>query len=233
MARHSHWHNIQITKGKADAKRAGAFTKASKTITVAVKEGGSDPNFNFKLRMAIESAKAVNLPKDVIDRAIARGAGGGDQVALEEVLYEGFGPDGVAFLIEAVTDNRNRTVSELKTRASKNGGSLGNPGTVKWMFDKKAVVRVVGEVDELSLIEAGADDIRVDEQGTIILADQKHLQTIKEVLEKSGVAVVSAGIEFIPNTIVSIDDDIRAQLDVLVEAIEENDDVVNVYSNEA
>ncbi len=167
MARHSHWHNIQLKKGKTDAKRANIFAKLAKNITVAAKDGGGDPAFNFKLRMAVDAAKSVSLPRENIERAIQRGTGGGEGGVLEEVIYEGFGPGGVAFLVVCLTDNRNRTVAEVKTAAAKNGGTIGAVGSVMWMFEKKGIVSFENtssvkdrDAFELAMIEAGADDVR-------------------------------------------------------------------------
>ncbi|HCU32015.1 TPA: YebC/PmpR family DNA-binding transcriptional regulator, partial [Candidatus Uhrbacteria bacterium] len=140
MSGHSHFHNIQTVKGKADAVRGKVFSKLAKNITIAAKDGGGDPSFNFKLRVAIDAAKAVNMPKDNIERAVNRGVGGGEDTVLEEVVYEGFGPGGVAILVQCLTDNRNRTAADIKTQVSKAGGNIGAPGSVMWMFEKKGVV---------------------------------------------------------------------------------------------
>lgn len=227
MARHSHWHNIQITKGKVDAKRAKVFTKLAKKLTIAAREGVGLPS-------AIEAARAANMTKDAIERAIARGTGGGESRQLEEVMYEGFAPGGVAVLIAAVTDNRNRTVSELKTIASKNGGSIGAPGTVRWMFDHKAVVRVEDRHPEaeLDLIEAGADDILTDDHGMTIIGEVKQLQAIKAVAEKLGFAVTSAELEYVASQKVIVPLGAQQNFEDFIEAIEDNDDVVNVYTND-
>lgn len=227
MARHSHWHNIQLTKGKADAKRAKLFTKFVKKITVAAREG-------VGLQSAIDAARAVNMTKEAIDRAIARGTGGGEGANLEEMLYEGFAPGGVAMLVAAVTDNRNRTVSELKLIASKNGGSIGAPGAVKWMFEHKAVVRVEGvhPEAELDLIEAGADDILTDEQGTTIIADVKQLQALKAAIEKLGFPIVSAELEYVAKQKTAVPPGSQQAFEDFIEVMEDNDDVVNVYTND-
>lgn len=228
MARHSHWHNIQLTKGKADAKRAKVFTKVAKKITVAAREGAG-------LQSAIDAARAVNMTKDAIDRAIARGTGGGEGANLEEVLYEGFAPGGVAVLIAAVTDNRNRTVAEIKTIATKAGGSIAAPGAVKWMFDQKAVVRVGGAVSddvELVLIDAGAEDLQAAEEGTTIIAGATSLQTIKEVVQQQGLEVVSAELEYVANQKTAVPPEQQEAFEKFIDAVEENDDVVSVYSND-
>lgn len=228
MARHSHWHNIQLKKGKADARRAGAFSKLAKNITVAAREGGSDPSFNFKLRMAVDAAKAVSMPKDNIDRAIQRGAGGGEGGSIEEVVYEGFGPGGVAVLVVCLTDNRNRTVSEVKLAASKAGGSIGASGSVMWMFEKKGVVRA-RIVDEMSLIEAGAEDIVPLDDLTEIVCEVKDLQ---KVASAAG-GVENAAIEYVAkNRTVVSDSETKETLDAFVEALENLDDVDAVFTNE-
>ncbi len=240
MARHSHWHNIQVKKGKADAVKAKAFTKLAIAVTLAAKEGGGDPTFNFKLRMAIDAARAANMTNDKIERAVARGLGTGEGGQVEEVLYEGFGPGGAAVLIEGVTDNRARTVAEVKMIVSKNGGSIGASGSVKWMFDRKAVVRIEADqlpqdrdAFELTLIEAGADDIQSAEEGVTVLGNVKSLQMIKEAAEAQGCIIASAGFEYIPNQTVALSDADSGALEALVGVIEENDDVVSVYTNEA
>jgi len=241
MARHSHWHNIQLTKGKADAKRAQMFSKFAKGITLAAKEGGADPSFNFKLRVAIDAAKAVNMPKDNIERAIARGAGGGEGVTLEEVVYEGFAPGGVAILVQCLTDNRHRTVAEVKNIVSKHGGSIGASGSVMWMFEKKGVVGLSDaglikdrEAFELAMIEAGADDIQWVHDGVQVICSAADLKKTMEAWEMIGVKANGAGLEYIAKNTVTIEDlAVAGQVSELVEALEENDDVNAVFTNEA
>jgi YebC/PmpR family DNA-binding regulatory protein len=229
MARHSHWHNIQLKKGKADARRAGAFSKLAKNITVAAREGGGDPSFNFKLRMAVDAAKAVSMPKDNIERAIARGTGGGEGGTIEEIVYEGFGPGGVAVLAVCLTDNRNRTVSEVKLAASKAGGSIGASGAVMWMFEKKGVVRVASVADEMALIEAGAENIVALDDVVEIICDVRDLQ---KIVAAAG-TVVNAAVEYVAKNVTEITDEAaRRSLDAFVEALEDLDDVDAVYTNE-
>lgn len=237
MARHSHWHNIQLNKGKADAKRAGVFAKLSKAITVAAREGGGDPTFNFKLRMAVDSAKAVSMPKDNIDRAIAR-AVGGEAAALQETVYEGFAPGGVAVVIRCLTDNPTRTVSEIKTIASKNGGTIGAPGSVMWMFDRKGVVHVsdvssVKDRDslELALIDAGASDIQPEGEGLRVIGEPTDLKKLVEGVEAQGLKADASGFEYIPKQTTAAPDE--AAVTGFIEAIEESDDVDAVFTNEA
>jgi len=241
MARHSHWHNIQLKKGKADAKKAGAFAKLAKNITVAAKDGGGDPAFNFKLRVAVEAAKAVSMPKDNIERAIQRGTGGGEGAALEEVVYEGFAPGGVAMLVVCLTDNRNRSVAEVKTAASKNGGSIGAAGSVMWMFEKKGIVvmgaesggqKAQGEEFDLALIDAGAEDIRRSAEAVEIVCAVKDLQKVVEAVEKLGMKPDAATIEYIAKTTTTVEPANRDVVDACIEAVEELDDVDAVYTNE-
>ncbi len=240
MARHSHWHNIQLTKGKADAKRAQMFSKFAKNIAVAAREGGADPGFNVKLRVAVDAAKAINMPKDNIERAIERGAGGADGAALEEVVYEGFAPGGVAMLVRCLTDNRNRTVAEVKNITGKYGGSIGASGSVMWMFEKKGVVAFLiaetlkdREAFELAMIEAGADDIIWSEDGVHVFCEVVDLKRVLEACEAMSVKPDVAGVEFIAKNTVTVEDDaVSKQVAELVDALEENDDVDAVFTNE-
>ena len=241
MARHSHWHNIQLKKGKADAKRAGVFSKLAKNITVAAKEGGGDASFNFKLRMAVDAAKAVNMPSDNIERAIDRGTGAGEGATLEEVTYEGFGPAGVALMIVCVTDNRNRSVAEVKTLASKNGGSVGAAGSVAWMFDRKGLITVADasvvkdkDASELALIEAGADAIEWMEGGVEIHCAPNQLAQVAQAVEGQGLKADDVRIGYVPKTPVAVEDvEAKTQLDKLLEVLDDHDDVEAVYTNEA
>lgn len=237
MARHSHWHNIQLTKGKADAIRAKAFSKFAKNITAAVKEGGADSSFNFKLRMAIDAAKAVNMPKDNIERAVARGAGGGEGTNIEEAVYEGFGPGGIAILICCMTDNRNRTVGEIKNIVSKAGGSIGGPGSVMWMFEKKGVVSLLlppvdRDAFELVMIEAGAEDIIFSNDEVQIICDVQDLKKIVDAAEGLGLKSDRAGIEFIAKTTTKVESlEVQKQIEEFIEKIEDNEDVDTVFTN--
>lgn len=227
MSGHSHWHNIQLKKGKSDARRAGMFSKLVKNITVAAREGG-DVAFNFKLRMAVDAAKGMSVPKENIDRAIARGSGTGEGGMIEETVYEGFAPGGVAVLVVCLTDNRNRTVSEVKLTASKAGGSIGASGSVMWMFEKKGIVRAPA-VDEMALIEAGAEDIAQGDNGIVeIVCEVKDLQKVAAAAGK----IEGAQIAYVAKTTVDVDDAKRVELDAFVEAMEDLDDVDAVYTNE-
>ncbi len=236
MARHSHWHNIQLNKGKADAKRAGVFSKLVKAITVAAREGG-DMAFNFKLRMAVDAAKAVSMPKDNIDRAIAR-AVGGEGGALQETVYEGFAPGGVAVVVRCLTDNPTRTVSEIKMIASKNGGSIGAPGSVMWMFERKGVVHVADlssvkdrDTLELALIDGGASDIQPDGDGLRVIGEPTDLKKLIESVEAQGLKADMSGFEYVAKTTAKAEDE--SAVTEFIDAIEENDDVDAVFTNEA
>jgi YebC/PmpR family DNA-binding regulatory protein len=240
MARHSHFHNIQTVKGKADAARGKIFSKLAKNIAVAARDGGGDPSFNFKLRVAIDAAKAVNMPKDNIERAVARGAGGGEGATLEEIVYEGFGPGGVAVLVQCLTDNRNRTAADVKTLVSKAGGSIGAPGSVMWMFEKKGVVglanqSLVSDRDsfELAMIDAGAEDIIFSEEGIQVVCDQKDLKKVVEATEALGLKPGGANLEFVAKTTTKIESpEVQKQIEEFVSRVEENDDVDAVFTNE-
>ncbi|KKU07927.1 MAG: transcriptional regulator, partial [Candidatus Uhrbacteria bacterium GW2011_GWE2_45_35] len=233
MSGHSHFHNIQTVKGKADAVRGKVFSKLAKNITIAAKDGGGDPSFNFKLRVAIDAAKAVNMPKDNIERAVNRGVGGGEDTVLEEVVYEGFGPGGVAILVQCLTDNRNRTAADIKTQVSKAGGNIGAPGSVMWMFEKKGVVgfadpSIVSDRNsfELSMIDAGAEDISFFEDSIQIICDIKDLKKVVEAVEFLNLKPDAANLEFVAKTTTKVEDpEVQKQIKDFIEKIEENDDV--------
>lgn len=241
MSGHSHAHNIQGVKGKADAIRANTFSKVAKGVTAAVKDGGSDPTFNFKLRMAIDAAKAVNMPKDNIDRAIARGAGSGEGSNIDEVIYEGFGPGGVAILVQCLTDNRNRTVAEIKNVVSKAGGSIGGQGSVMWMFEKKGSV-VFSDLTkikdrntfEITMIESGAEDISFSDSEVQVVCAVQDLKKIVDSAETLNLKPDSVDVEFIAKNTTEVGDPaVREQIEKFVETVEENDDVDAVFTNEA
>lgn len=242
MSGHSKWHNIQVRKGKQDQARAGVFTKLARLITIAARAGGGDPDANFALRLAMEKARAANMPKDNIERAIKRGIGElTDSAALEEALYEGFGPGGVALLVEAVTDNKTRTVSDLKHIFAEHGGALAGPGSVSWQFERLGAVRLgrskkeeVGSQKsdfELKLIEAGADDIVESDEGVEIFCPVDKLQAVLEAVKSSGLEPDDSGLEWVGKETVTITPALAAQVQALVEALEENDDVKAVFGN--
>ncbi|NLM54379.1 MAG: YebC/PmpR family DNA-binding transcriptional regulator [Firmicutes bacterium] len=236
MAGHSKWANIKHKKTKEDAKRGQMFTKLARQITIATKEGGPDPDSNFKLRLAIEAARAVNMPNDNIERAIQRGVGGLDGDSYEEVIYEGYGPNGVAIMLAALTDNRNRTAGELRHRFSKFGGNLGESGCVAWMFDRKGLLvleREGQDEDEVMLqaLEAGADDVIVNEDVFEITTDPTAFAQVKQDLESGGMRFLGAEISWIPKSLVPITAEQEASITKLIDALEELDEVQDVYTN--
>lgn len=236
MAGHSKWSSIKHKKGAADAKRGKLFTKLAKTITVAAREGGGDPDGNPALATAIQKARAESMPKANIERAIDRGTGEGpDAVAVERIQFEGYGPGGAAILVDALTDNRNRTSAEVRHAFSRHGGSLGEPGSVAWMFETHGVVVVDGEShsedDLIVAIDAGASDV-VEEDGKLrILAEPSDLTAVKETIEAEGITAESVGLEVIPKNTVEIGEDEAGTLIKLLEAIEDQDDVNDVHAN--
>jgi YebC/PmpR family DNA-binding regulatory protein len=236
MAGHSKWAGIKHKKAIVDARRGKLFTKLARAITVAAKEGGGDPDGNPSLQLAIQKAKDASMPKDNIERAIAKGTGeGGDADALESVIYEGYGPGGVAMLVEAVTDNRNRTGAEMRHAFSKHGGNLGEPGSVAYLFDKRGLIIVDGERysedDLLPAIEAGAEDIAVDENVFEVLTEPSDLTAVRAALDEAGIAIEQAEVTQRPKTLVPLDEDTAKKVLKLVETLEDNDDVDNVHAN--
>lgn len=235
MSGHSKWSNIQHRKGRQDAKRGKEFTKAAKEIIIAAKNGG-DPSGNPRLRAAIAAAKAINLPKDRIEAAIRKGTGQEEGGDLLEVLYEGYGPGGVAVLVEAATDNRNRTVAEVRHIMTKNGGSMGESGCVAWMFERKGVISFAKEdYDEDTLteaaLEAGADDLHDEGDTWEIQTAMSDFSSVSEALETAGLKIQSSELTMIPNSTVSVDVETGSKVVRFLEALEDNDDVQNVYSN--
>ncbi len=235
MAGHSKWKNIQHRKGRQDIKRGKMFTKAAKEIIIAAK-GGGDPAGNNRLRAAIAAAKAVNLPKDKIDTAIKKGTGELDGGNIAEITYEGYGPGGTALLIEAATDNRNRTVAEVRHILSKNSGSMGESGCVGWMFDRKAVF-VFGkdqyQEDQLMEIglEAGAEDVVDDGDAWEVHAASEDFEAVQNAFEAAGCTCERAEISMVPKNTVALDAEAGRKLLKLIDALEDNDDVQNVHSN--
>jgi YebC/PmpR family DNA-binding regulatory protein len=239
MSGHSKWHNIQARKGKQDAKRSSMFSKYSKAITVAAQRGGGDPETNFSLRLAIDKAKEVSMPKDNIDRAIKKGTGeAGDGVQIEEVLYEAYGPGGVAIVIKCLTDNRNRTSADIKYLLSKNGGTLGGSGSVMWMFDLLGLIqleesKLPGDRDafELDLIEAGAEDISVEDGQVEIKTKVENFSKVLNKLKALSIEADDSSLRYIAKEEVAISDEVRDQISKLFELLEENDDVEDYYTN--
>src|SRR5579884_2478781 len=235
MSGHSKWHSIKHKKGAIDAKRGRAFTKLIKEITIAARIGGGDPDGNPRLRKAISDANAVNMPKDNIQRAIKKGTGELEGGQLEEILYEGYGPGGVALIVETVTDNRNRTVSEIRHVFSKNGGNMGESGSVAWMFSKKGYIIVEKDkADEDTLmslaLDAGADDFRAEDDYEIFTAPNA-LDAVTEALKATGIEYQSAEVAMIPQNTVKIEGKTAQQMLKLMEAMEDHDDVQHVYAN--
>jgi YebC/PmpR family DNA-binding regulatory protein len=238
LSGHSKWSSIKHKKGAADAKRGKLFSKLSRAIIVAAKEGGGDPANNLALQNAIEKARSYSMPKDNIDRAIAKGSGeGADSEAFETVVYEGYGPEGVAVIVEALTDNRNRTASDVRHAFTKHGGSLGATGAVAWQFERRGVVIVQAEgVDEdelfLAAADGGADDVERD--GTVfqVTSAPESLAAVREAIEGAGFTAESAELMMVPKNTVAVDDEAKAkQVMRLIDTLEDNDDVQEVFAN--
>ena len=238
MSGHSKWSSIKHKKGAADAKRGQLFSKLSRAIIVAAKEGGGDPANNLSLQNAIEKAKSYSMPKDNIDRAIAKGSGAdADADAFESIVYEGYGPEGVAVIVEALTDNRNRTAADVRHLFAKNGGNLGTTGAVAWQFERRGVVVVPSDgVDEeelfLAAADGGAEDLEADGEVFQVTSAPESLAAVREAIEGAGFAIESAELQLVPKTTVAVEDEVKArQVMRLIEALEENDDVQDVYAN--
>jgi YebC/PmpR family DNA-binding regulatory protein len=237
MSGHSKWSTIKRKKGAVDAKRGKIFGRLAKEITVAARLGGGDPGGNPRLRAAIAAARAENMPNDNITRAIKRGTGEGGGAALEEVTLEGYGPAGVALMVESLTDNKNRTVSDVRYLLTKYGGNLGEPGCVAWMFDKKGVIvfdREGSDEDQLleAALECGAEDLQGDDSQFEVLTDPTNFIEVKEALEARGLKPVLAELQLRPKTTVRIEEEKSAQQVLkLVESLEEHDDVNDVFAN--
>ena len=238
MSGHSKWSSIKHKKGAADKKRGALFSKLSRALIVAAREGGPDPSANLALQNAIEKAKSYSMPKDNIERAIARGSGAdADANAYETVVYEGYGSGGVAILVEALTDNRNRTASDVRAAFGKHDGNLGASGAVAWQFERRGVVLVDAQgVDEdeltLAAAEGGADDVVREESTFQVLCAPESLTSVREALEAAGFSVDSAELTMVPKSTVAVEDENTAKKILrLMDALEENDDVQEVYSN--
>jgi YebC/PmpR family DNA-binding regulatory protein len=237
MSGHSKWSSIKHKKGAADARRGKLFSKLSRAIIVAAREGGPDPAGNLALQNAIEKARSYSMPKDNIERAIARGSGAdSDAQAFETVVYEGYGPSGVAIIVEALTDNRNRTAADVRHLFSKHDGNLGGSGAVTWLFERRGVVLVGADVDEdeltLAAAEGGADDVSRDGSSFQVVADPENLTAVREAIEGAGFSVESAELTMVPKTTVEVADEASAKKILrLMDALEESDDVQDVYSN--
>jgi YebC/PmpR family DNA-binding regulatory protein len=237
MSGHSKWSSIKHKKGAADAKRGKLFSKLSRAIIVAAKEGGPDPAGNLALQNAIEKARSYSMPKDNIERAIARGSGAdSDAASFEQIVYEGYGPNGIALLVEALTDNRNRTASEVRHLFSKYDGNLGATGAVAWLFERQGVILVPDTADEdeltLAAAEGGADDVTLDGSSYQVTVAPESLSAVREAIEAAGLPVDSAELTMVPKTTVEVEEEgVARKVLRLVDALEEDDDVQNVYAN--
>ena len=238
MSGHSKWHNIQAKKGKADAARGKIFTKLGRELLIAVKQGGPDPAGNSKLKDVIAKCKAANMPNDTINNAIKKASGEGSTAVYEEVTYEGYGPNGVALIVEANTDNRNRTAADVRHAFDKAGGNLGTNGCVSYMFDKKGVIVIEKastskDEEELMMLalEAGAEDFESSEEIYEITVEPSNFTEVREKLEVEGLNFLEAEVQMIPSTTVALDEQAQEKMDRLVEKLEDLDDVMNVYHN--
>jgi len=236
MSGHSKWHSIKHQKGVADARRGQLFTKLTREIIVAVREGGSNPDTNFRLRLAVQKARDNNMPMDNIERSIKKGSGELEGMTLTELVLEGYGLSGIAILVEALTDNRNRTIQDVRSTFSRHGGSLGENGCVSWIFDAKGLISVkaVGlDADDLALnaIDAGADDVKIEGDYVEIYTMPEDLETIRSALETKKIPIVSAELLKVPKTMVQLDDKAALQTMKLLEKLEELDEVQHVSSN--
>ena len=236
MAGHSKWANIKHKKARQDAKRGKVFTKLIREITVAAKLGGGDPADNPRLRLAMDKALAQNMPKDTIERAIERGAGAGDDSNVEELTYEGYASGGVAVLVEAMTDNRNRTVAEVRHAFSKHGGNLGTDGSVAYLFTRQGVISFAPGTDEEQVmeaaLEAGAEDVDSEEDGSItVITPWEMLGDVNAALVAAGLEPADAEVTMVPSTYVPCDEELSESVMKLIDALEDLDDVQNVYSN--
>jgi YebC/PmpR family DNA-binding regulatory protein len=236
MSGHSKWASIKHKKAIVDSRKGKLFTKLARSVTVAAREGGGDIDGNPSLALAVQKARAASMPKDNIERAIAKGTGAGaDQEQIETVLYEGYGPGGVAVLVEALTDNRNRTGAEMRHAFSKHGGSLGEPGTVNYLFDKKGTIHVdaeqYSEDDLLPAIEAGAEDIVVEDGIFEVLTEPSDLTAVRTALTDAGIELQGFEITQRPQTTVPLDEDGARKILKLIDALEDNDDVDTVHAN--
>lgn len=236
MSGHSRWSNIKHRKAKGDAQKGKIFTKIGREIAVAVKEGGADPDSNTRLFAAIAKAKENNMPNDNISRSIKKASGELGNVNYEDIIYEGYGPGGVAFIVEALTDNKNRTAGDVRHIFDKHGGSLGLPNCVSYMFDRKGVIIIdksaISEDDLFMLaIDAGADDIESGEEVHEIYTSVNNFNAVREALVKSGINIVSSDIEFIPNNTIRPESNLEGRLNKIIEMLEDLDDVQNIYHN--
>lgn len=239
MSGHSKWHNIQKTKGAQDAKRANLFTKIAKEIFVAVKEGGGpSPESNSRLATVITKAKAANMPNDNIKRAIDKASGAGSSDNFENVVYEGYGPSGVAIIVETLTDNRNRTAADVRHAFDKYGGKMGTNGCVSWSFNKKGIIIIDNEEGDLSeesvledVLDSGADDMRPDDDIFEITTDPENFNEVADFLTKKGYKFLSAQVEMVPDNYIKLDDADSAMMQKMLDMFDDNDDVQEIWHN--
>ena len=238
MSGHSKWHNIQAKKGKADAARGKIFTKLGRELLMAVKQGGPDPAGNSKLKDVIAKCKAANMPNDTINNAIKKASGANNTENYEEVVYEGYGPNGVAVIVETNTDNRNRTAADVRHAFDRCGGNLGTTGCVPYMFNKKGVIVVDKtecklEEDELMLlvIDSGAEDFKPEEEVYEIITAPENFSEVREKLEQEGIEFLEAGVQMVPTTYVALDEKGQERMEKLIDMLDELDDVSEVYHN--
>ena len=237
MSGHSKWANIKNKKERTDSKRGKIFTKLGREIAVAVKEGGDNPNANSRLKDIIAKAKANNMPNDTITRSIKKAAGELGDINYENIVYEGYGPGGMAVIVEALTDNRNRTASDVRHCFDKNGGSLGASGCVAWMFERKGVIAIekADGVDEdevmLMAIDAGASDVQADDEMLEVITDAASFSAVREALEQAGLSFAEADVQMVPSNTVEVSEETQESVQKLLDMLEDNDDVQNVYHN--
>ena len=236
MSGHSKWSTIKHKKAATDAKRGKLFTRLAREITIAAREGGGDPNTNFRLRLVVDKAKAANMPKDNIERAVKRGTGELKGEELAEVTYEGYAPNGVALLVQVLTDNRNRTVAEIRRILTRQGGSLADAGAVAWQFDRKGYIGITPDgVDEDTIfevtVEAGAEDVVFGANLIEVYAELEHFQGVRQALEDAGIHFETAELAMIPKTTMQLSEKETLQVMGIIDALEELDDVQQVYSN--
>jgi YebC/PmpR family DNA-binding regulatory protein len=236
MSGHSKWSQIKRQKGANDAKRGAIFTKMGREISIAARIGGVDPDGNFRLRLAIDKARSVNMPADTIKRALEKAAGSAAGEQYEEIVYEGYGPGGVAILVEAATDNKNRTVADVRSVFAKNGGSLAGAGAVAWQFQPRGVVAVALDglhADDIALtaIDAGADDVDTESDPVEVITDPSNLEALRTALEVSGAKVESAEVTMQPKSLIEVNEHVARQNLRLIESLEDHDDVQRVTAN--
>ena len=238
MSGHSKWHNIQAKKGKADAARGKIFTKLGRELLIAVKQGGPDPAGNSKLKDVIAKCKAANMPNDTIKNAIKKASGADSQENYEEVVYEGYGPNGVAVIVEASTNNRNRTAADVRHVFDRAGGNLGTTGCVSYMFNKKGVIVIDKTTTDkseddlmMAALDAGAEDFEADEECYTVTTSPEDFSSVREALENEGLEFIEAEVQMVPTTYVALDEKATERMDKLLENLDELDDVMNIYHN--